>query len=374
MKVGILIHRFPPVIGGSEKYSEILANNLVERGHDVTVFTTYESDRSSKNLKYDVVEFKYNIPKNIGYYAWPGVFSNKVRTKLSSQDIIHAICASKFPAVLGAILKKTSGIPAVLTTFYHPPWSHPNTMLAKFYDRTILKHVLPIYNSLIVSSDYELSIIKDQFQISNSKVTRIDNPPVVDSDPATDEILNEYDIKGTFNLLYVGRLDAHKGITSLLNTVDQLREVYTDFQCIVVGEKERWYEWSDNISELVKRNRDHLIFTGSEEGERLAGLYSLSDLLILPSEYESYGFVTVEALNYDTPVVARPVGGAPELINNGENGYLYNPADENDLLEKITTVIEEGVSHDPVSASVDHLNWESTIDQVIKLYRNSMAD
>lgn len=369
MKIGLIVHRFAPAIGGSERYTEVLANKLYDAGHEVTVYTTRHPERNTESFAYQIREFTNVVPENFGYFAWPGVFRPAIMKNLREEDAVHAVVADMFAAVVGAMTSKTFGTPAALTTFYHPPQMQTHQRLKRYYDRFVLQWVLRQYDYLLVSSDFELEQLEQNFDFSACNPIRTNIPPTLEIQPS-ENFRNEHDLGDDFLLLYVGRLDGHKGIDSLLSAVDRLAGDYPSLRCVVGGETERWHEWPDEVASVVAENEDRFIFTGVRTGADLAAVYEAADLFVFPSSYETYGLVTVEALSYGTPVVATSVGIAPEFIEEGVNGFLYNQGDTSTLVDCIERVANGNQAAMKTAAkdSVSDLSWTKMIDELEAYY------
>ena len=136
-----------------------------------------------------------------------------------------------------------------------------------------------------------------------------------------------------FNIVYVGRLEKVKNVESLVRAFSHLRN--DDLQLTIIGDgRER-----QNLETLVKEIKlsDNVIFEGfqSDPGKYL----STADLYVLPSYSEGFGIAAVEAMFLQVPVVATNVGGVPEFINDGENGWLFNPHSVTDLTTKLEQII-----------------------------------
>jgi len=369
MKICISTHRFPPEIGGNELYSNRLATELYKRGHNVTVYTTAVD--KSRETPFAIREFQNVVPEGFGYFAWPGVFHPKILRELRSFDAVHAVNASMFSAVVGAIAKQLSrSTQTILTTTYHPPRVQTHQRLKRFYDQIILQRVLEQYDRLIVSSDYEMDELKQSFNISDFQISRFDIPPITESE-ITGINPNEDVVSGLFTILYVGRLDSQKGVVKLLQAVERLKSDDDSIRCVVIGERERWYEWPDEVADLVARNEDVFDFKGFVPEEELAKIYSTSNVLALPSRYETFGQVVVEALTYGTPVVMTPVGIGPERIENGQNGVIYDPDDPDALVNALDHIKNGNTEQYRQNAkeSVADLSWDRLIDHLEDIYQ-----
>ena len=126
--------------------------------------------------------------------------------------------------------------------------------------------------------------------------------------------------------LYVGQLEAHKGILFLLDVFEKI-----DAKLDIVGD-------GSLMPEIKKRalNNPNIIIHGRVAREKLPEFYSRAKATIFPSlVYENAPMVIAESLSCGTPAIVSRLGGAPELIREGENGATFTPGDAKDLAEKI---------------------------------------
>lgn len=130
--------------------------------------------------------------------------------------------------------------------------------------------------------------------------------------------------KGVINLLFVGRFDAPKGLDHLLENFSKCKR--KDIHLFVIG---------DNVvgdSEKIPMvNTEKITFCGWIPHNQLDGYYKSCDAVIMPSRWEAFGLVAVEAMKYGKAVIASDRGALPELVENGENGYIF-PFDSPDTL------------------------------------------
>jgi glycosyltransferase involved in cell wall biosynthesis len=140
-------------------------------------------------------------------------------------------------------------------------------------------------------------------------------------------------------LLFVGRLDDRvKRVAALIEAFAGLAPRTPDLDLLVVGEGRdgpRLRELSDRLAPGRVR------FLGWVSGaDRLAPLYGSADCLVLPSRTEGFPTVVGEAMACGTPVLGSRVGGVPELVVEGETGWLVEPGDDSALAERLRQVIE----------------------------------
>jgi|Deesub1362A_J573_1020465.scaffolds.fasta_scaffold01542_3 glycosyltransferase involved in cell wall biosynthesis len=138
-------------------------------------------------------------------------------------------------------------------------------------------------------------------------------------------------------ILLVALLDPAKGISSLLKALAHLREIRDDFFLDIVGDGPYRAEYEElsrklNLSDVV-------FFHGLKPKEEVAECMRQSDFLVLPSQYETFGVVLVEAMACGKPVIGADAGGPREIIRE-EFGKLFSPGDCNDLTSAINYMLD----------------------------------
>jgi UDP-glucose:(heptosyl)LPS alpha-1,3-glucosyltransferase len=128
----------------------------------------------------------------------------------------------------------------------------------------------------------------------------------------------------------------------------------------------------ESATNLAKQNgvNDRCHFIGSQQ--QLAGVYGVSDLFVLPTQYEAWGLVIVEALACGVPVITTDIAGASVAVKDGFSGQLCEPKiNQIDLGNLVNTWIRrDGVEHERISESVTDYSW----DNVLRLYRQIIMD
>lgn len=152
-------------------------------------------------------------------------------------------------------------------------------------------------------------------------------------------------------LLYVGRIEPLKGIDTLIRAISLMDKTGIMAECphflaIIggdpdAGENELSQEMQrlQSLCDDLKVN-DLVIFLGKQNQETLPYYYSAAQVVVVPSHYESFGMVALEAMACGTPVVASQVGGLAYLIQDGVTGYSIPDNDPEVLADRLTTLIQ----------------------------------
>ena len=178
-------------------------------------------------------------------------------------------------------------------------------------------------------------------------------------------------------LLWVGRLEKLKGVDILIDAVAQLED--PEVLLLVVGGDEHGQELRRELEEQAREAgiEGSVRFTGAVPHEDLPAWYSAADVCAVPSYYESFGLVAVEAMACGTPVVASRVGGLVSTVTDGVNGYLIPWRCPEPFAEKLEVLIRnpELRANFARSAreSVERFRWDDIARRMESLYEDVIA-
>lgn len=168
-------------------------------------------------------------------------------------------------------------------------------------------------------------------------------------------------------LLFVGRLAPEKGIERLKYV---LREM-PDARLAIVGDGPA----RDSLEREYAGER--AVFTGLLKGEDLAAAYASADVFLFPSTTETLGMAMIEALASGLPVIAARGGASHEVVADGEDGFLYDPDDDGDLVKMARRVFEEDGLRGKLSAgarkSAEGRDWASSARALKSCYEEAIG-
>lgn len=396
MKILILSDLYPPeTIGGAEKHASSDCERLANRGHDVDVISTgVDAPRSSYKLteKNGVTVHRFR-PLNVhAPYEYQDASTSeklvkhllevwnphpyrmiKHQVQELNPDVIHihnyrgfsgsvfnAVAVSEAPVVLTlhdyASLDFRSNLYSDGSVIEPSPVLGP---LRRLVDRLVTAHV-----------DQVLS--PSQFVIDkHHKHNMFINVPsrclqhginICDNDVMVPE--NNSD---SFRLLYVGRLARTKGVDLLINAVKQIDD--PDLECNILGKgPEREY------FESLAKDDDRIKFKGFVPESELARQYTMADFTVVPSRWlEPFGLIIYESFAHGTPVIGAKIGGIPELINDGETGFLFTPDDSDDLAATIRAHYNNSDVLTPNVKAKD-VSLETHINRLINIYDSLISE
>jgi glycogen synthase len=160
------------------------------------------------------------------------------------------------------------------------------------------------------------------------------------TDPAQVRAVRErYAPDGHPVLLYFGRLEHEKGVQDLIAALPRIRRAHPGTRLLVTGT-------GTAADQLIAAARTHRVrrsvrFTGHLPDTDLAALLRAVDAVVLPSRYEPFGIVALEAAAAGAPLVASTAGGLGEVVVDGETGLSFAPGDVPGLAGAVRAVLSD---------------------------------
>lgn len=251
------------------------------------------------------------------------------------------------------------------------------------------KQVLRRADRIIVATLAELTQLRFLYQANQSKLVII--PPGVDVSHfypiPSDEAKLYVGLKPDDRMvLFVGRIEPLKGVDTLIQAMScvQLNEERPVHLAIIGGDPAASpQEMSAEMARLQKLCDDlavgqTVVFLGKRDQDKLPYYYSAAELLVMPSHYESFGMVALEAMACGTPVIASEVGGLAYLVRDGETGFTIPDQEPEALCEKISWLLRDHDLHATMSQhAVEYAQdyaWEKIARQIVEIYKNLLPE
>ena len=386
MALAQLSMRYPPAPGGVERHVEEISRRLVGRGRPVTVYTSrLYREFPWQPFPPDFVEPPapagltvrrvpaWSLPGELHYPIFRGLYR---RLESDRPELLHVHTYGTNHAAVARRYHRRVGVPYVLTAHYHPIWSiHGGRVrhaIRGFYDRRLAAPIVGDAARLIVQTREEERLIRTNgFPLPPVEVIPPGYSPSVPlADPQA--FRSAFQIDGPF-VLFVGRLASNKGLLALVQAFAELHRHDPSAYLVLVGADggERGAV-EQRIRELGLADRVRL--TGFVPDESLlASGFREARLFALPSQYEAFGLVLLEALAQGTPVIASRVGGIPEFIENGKAGRLIPPEDAGALAAAFRELWEDEPTRRRWGTYgretvVPRYQWEAVVDRLQQVY------
>jgi glycosyltransferase involved in cell wall biosynthesis len=352
-------------VGGTESYLQAMVPAYLERGHAIAVCYTDEGPLNRQ---------PFNFPAKVPQWRLEDFGSGGALQRIKNwrPDLIfcHGTTDMKFEA---EVLKLAPGIffahnyvtcisghktrkfptPAPCTRLFGPAClaqyfprrcggRSPITMLKLYHEQSQRLKLMRSYAVIATNSDY----LAEEYQRHGFATHRLPYPAFGDSKQRSRAIRME--AAGVRRLLFVGRMDRLKGGEILLEALLAIRAgIDRDVELVFVSdgpERKAWQRKAEQIQSAVPGIR--VTFAGWLEKPQVAQAYAEADLLVVPSLWpEPCGVVGVEAGLYGVPSVAFRVGGIPDWLHSGENGFLApgDPPTAAGLAEAVVRALDPNI-------------------------------
>jgi glycosyltransferase involved in cell wall biosynthesis len=146
-------------------------------------------------------------------------------------------------------------------------------------------------------------------------------------------------IDTSIQLLFLSNLIASKGVWDLLDACQHLKEKAVLFQCDIVGG-----EGDISSQELEKQIQErglqeHVHYLGKQYGEGKTAIFQSADIFIHPTQEDCFPLVLLEAMQFGLPIISSEEGAIPEIVEDGQTGFLVPKRDVHTLAEKLELLI-----------------------------------
>ncbi|NWF79153.1 MAG: glycosyltransferase family 4 protein [Chloroflexi bacterium] len=364
MRVLMLNYEYPPIGGGAAPVTRALAEQLARGGHAVDVVTMgygrlpFREEVCDGRLRVFRVPALRRSPvravtvEMASYLAsalpWAGYLTTHQR-----YDLIHAHFLMP-TGVLGAALKRLSGLPLVVTV-------HGSDVPGYNPDRFKRGHRLlfPAWKRLVRSADAIISpsaYLRDLLQRSLPAPVTVVPYGFSPAAPAG--------VARRRRILFASRLFPRKGAQFLLEALAGLE--LAEWEVVIAGDG----PMLDPLKAQAQRLGLTVQFPGFVKGQALQELYASSAIFVFPSLHDNFPVVLLEALSHGCAVIANDCTGMPEVV--GEAGLLVRPHDVDGLRAAIARLMADAALRDELGARarrrIAELSWARILDQHLELY------
>jgi glycosyltransferase involved in cell wall biosynthesis len=179
-------------------------------------------------------------------------------------------------------------------------------------------------------------------------------------------------------IVSVGRLYARKGLFTLIESMPAVVRKFPTARFIISGKGQ-----SDEMAKLTAHAerlgvRSNIVFTGYYPDAKLPKLYQTADVFAFSTFYEHHPFAVLEALATGLPVVTTNVGGIPETITQGKDGYMCQPFDAAKFSARILELLEHNKAAAEMGAQarktiIERFDWRIVVKDAISVYKEVLS-
>ena len=394
MRVDLLTKEYPPEVYGGAGVHVAELTRVLRRHIDVRV-RAFGADREEQGT------FSYQAPAELAE-------ANAALSTMGTDLLIAADCEGAdlvhshtwYANFAGHIASLLHGIPHVLSAHsLEPmrPWKAEQLgggyRLSSYAERTAYEYAAGV---IAVSGGMRQDILRSYPSVDPDKVHVVHNGIDIDEwspNPETSALTSRGIDPEAPMIVFVGRITRQKGLPYFLRAV---RELPADYQVVLCAGAPDTPEIAAEVDQLVgelsqARDNIHLI-TDFLPRHELTQLLTHATTFVCPSVYEPLGIVNLEAMACGIPVVASATGGIPEVVVDGETGYLVQfeqledgtgtPVDPESFVADLRDALVRMVS-DPERAkemgqasrrrAAEHFSWTSIAERTLEVYRTVLS-
>jgi glycogen synthase len=386
VRVLILSWEFPPIVeGGLARHVRKLTEQLAAAGHDVHVLTRGGDHAPAEEERHGVTVHRVREPAFPrddldAFLAWVAQMNADMLAAgaellerfefdlLHSHDWLVAVAAQR--------LANRMGVPWVVTVHAtehgrHQGWvdKHPQS-----YIHAVEKRMVHRADRVIACSKYMQGHIADVFDLPQAAVTVIPNgidPTDLHVPGNLGELRRRYAADDQKLVLLAGRLVYEKGFQVALDALPQVIRRLGNVRFLVAGTGTHEEELKAQARRLGLSR--HGTFAGWLGDDALHGLYRIADLCVIPSLYEPFGLVALEAMASGCPCVAADTGGLREVVPR-DVGLRFRSDDAQALAKTIERALTDGALRGRLVAEgrehVLRFDWADVARSTASLYED----
>jgi glycosyltransferase involved in cell wall biosynthesis len=304
----------------------------------------------NSKIKYSIIDFKTD--SLLHHDAFKNYSQLKKFCQKNKINIVHS--HHRYPALISGLLSKSLDIKTVTTAHnfvkYFKSFSYKSDKIIAV-SKSVKAHLTGYFN--IPSGKIEVLY---NFAELTEKV-----------DFNSNAIVNQLNIsRGIKIILYAGRIIEEKGINTLIDAFNLLTREINNVNLILLGEGKLSKHYSTKISDNQKI---HLMSTKGDVSE----YFKMADVVVLPSRKEPLGYTMLDSGLLKVPFVGTNAGGISEIITDGVNGFLFEPGNKFELVDKLKYVLthpeELSLASENLQKKIkEECNREKYINRLIGIY------
>lgn len=385
MRIMIVTDQYPPMVGGVPTVTRGLAVDFANRGHQVWVVAPSYGSRDVRRLEHRVRIYRFSS------FEWPAYEGLRIPflpfvpvrnlLKKSDPDIIHI----HSPAVLGNIAQILAGglrKPVIVTNHYLPiNMSRSLTadpMIGKHFSNVTYTYLVHFCNrceyvtaptQTALDLLYEHGLRAPARAISNGIDLHKYTPG-----PRDPHIRRQLGLPEDRPLaIHVNRLSEEKRNDVLLDAVAKMT---SNGHVALVGSGPAEAELRAQAERL--NITDRVSFLGYVKDAELLALRRTSELFVIPSEADLQSLATMEAMACGLPIIAADAYALPELVHDGENGFLFEPGNSDELAAQLDLLLTDAPMRERMGAEsmniIAHHDRTKVLDEWEILYRRLSSE
>ncbi len=353
-----------------------LAKALIRKGN-VCDIIYYANDGIYKE---QIIEFDKNKTLKIYWLNGKSILNNAIYDKKKLIEICNnydMIQTAEYDQYTSYYLIKNKIKPIVI---YHGPYyskfKKKYNVVNKLFDMLFLRKYLKMQPSIITKSLLAENYLKEKgFKHIKTIGVGIDKERFSIENKTNEEVKKLLEEIGNRKIvLYIGQLEDRRSIDFIIKTYSKVYKEDSNTVLLIIGKGKE--EYTKMCFDLVKELglEKNVIFKSSINQNYLTSIYKKSSIFVLPSKYEIYGMVLLEAMYFGIPVITTYNGGSSTLINDKENGYIIDELNEDRWCKQIIEVLHNNAKKltDNAKTKMKDYTWDELSEKFIVEYKKAI--
>lgn len=353
MRTGLVVYGSLEVVSGGNLYDQILVSHLRSSGHSVEV------------VSIPLRSYALNLAQN---------FAAGVRRRLvrSSFDVLleDELAHPSLVRLNRALRRRIAAPPvSIVSIVHHLRSSEERAEWQNDLYRRVEKHYLLSVDAFVFNSETTKETVESLLGQKTWNVVATPGGDRLARAITATEVVARAMKEGELRILFVGTLIPRKGLHRLLKALHSLGG--RPFRLDVVGSEEADRRYAAAIRGEVRKLglEGRVQFHGALAGGNLEERFRAAQLLVVPSSYEGFGIVYLEAMGFGLPVIASASGATDEIVRHESTGFLVPSGDVWSLARRIESLLEDRALLSQMSLAAfeafeDHPGWEDSMRRI----------
>jgi len=367
-----------PRIGSSIRQMYQEAKHLRTLGHETALVTcTQDHGEAGETAIEGMQTFRIFSDYDVRYRAWVSLDNARVRQPVRDilarwrPDVVHSHLVHTHLGYASLTAARESGAGVVFTahdvmtfcyqklTCFHGGEEHGGGLrdYTAYWQKCIpcqrlrynpwrnarIRRVLErdVHRLTVVSNELGNVLRENKIRVDRTIHNAIEARPRMPTPAEIDAFRARFDLESKRVIAIGGRLHEQKGVAQLLRMLAMLAPRFADLRLLVMGKREIYdRDFAPLARELGVAER--VVPTGWLDGDELQAAYAATDVFVTPSIcFDTFGMVNLEAMEPKKPVVATLFGGSPEVVRDGETGFVANPFDVEEFAGRVALLLSD---------------------------------
>jgi glycosyltransferase involved in cell wall biosynthesis len=359
----------PETTSGGETYERELLVRLGRAGVRIEIILARGKPHPQGVPNWTV--HRFGISRGLRWYAAPFVVPQAIKRvhERAGFDLLRVHSLRYIgPSALWARRRYGLQVPVV---------AHHHHLDPSPLNRVIEKRVVEACDHVVVGSEFARRQLREELGARTEHVSVIyyGVDPAFAPRPARPDLVARYGLAGRPVVLFFGGLKPRKNLFLLLESWRPVVARHPEARLVVAG-------GGPLLDDLRRRAgrlgiADSVVFTGYVPEAEKSDHFNLADIFFFPSAMEGFGLTVAEAMSSGLPVVASDRGAIPELVADGQGGFVCDPARPEGFVERLTLLLGDRALREKFGAAnrerVERLfRWERCVEETRRVYEEAL--